>query len=134
MKSPKQSFLPTACLAALSIASLAILPAQGAEPNPSAWRFRSFELPAAPQTITVSHGGGQGWFTATDQSGKKLRISLPPKHSWVQHAGQWVPTWTLRAGDQVEVWGVQHGGRFQAARVRMIDRFVAAEQTPRPVR
>jgi hypothetical protein len=121
MKRTKQSLPFIAGLVVLSMTSLVPLPAQGAERNPSAWRCRTLELPATPQTFTVLRAGGHGWFVATAASGQKVHVSLPPKFGWVQRAGGWVPTEQLRAGDRVEVWALAHGSCYQAARVRLID-------------
>lgn len=126
MHRTKQSLPFIACLVALSVTAFVPLQAQGAETNPSAWRFRSLERPAASQTFTVSKAGGHGWFVATAASGKRVRVSLPPRFGSVQRAGGWVPTEQLRAGDRVEVWGVGHGSRYQAARGRLLDQYAAA--------
>jgi hypothetical protein len=125
MQRTKQSLPFIAGLVALSVAFLAPRPAQGAELNPSAWRFQVCKQPATSQIYTVLKAGGHGWFVATAASGKKVRVSLPPRFGWVQRAAGWMPTEQLRAGDRVEVSPVTQSSRVQAARVRLIDEIAA---------
>jgi hypothetical protein len=133
MQRTKPSLPFIASLVGLAVTALVPRHAHGAETNPSAWRFRSLELPATSQSFTVVKSGGHGWFVATAASGKNVRVSLPPRFGSVQREGGWVATEHLRPGDRVEVWGVERGSRYQAARGRLIDTQGAAARTARAV-
>jgi hypothetical protein len=123
----------TACLrfvaglAALVALPFTAAPSQGADKHPSAWRFRTDKLSAERHTVTVTRAGSHEWFEATDASGKKLRVTLPPRFGSVQRDGKLVPIEFLRPGDRVQVWGHAGDGRFQAARVWVVTEPTVAD-------
>jgi hypothetical protein len=120
-------------LAVLAAVLFGSLPSQGAEKNPSAWRFRVNAAPAVSQILTVTRVGGYDWFDATDATGKGVRVVFPRRFASVQRGGKWVPIPSLRTGDQVEVWGSHRGGNLLTARARVVTEQNTADSGVRRV-